>query len=178
MRRKMLVHTCCAPCLYYPMRQLEKENFEIYVYWYNPNIHGWREYNKRRMTLGYYLAKKDTVTIMESPYEIESWFSATSGFSGKDQRCRLCYRMRLRCAARTAVKKEMDLFTTTLLYSKFQNYDHIVEEGLRAASEEGVEFYQKDFRVGWKEGIEESKEEKIYRQEYCGCIYSETERYS
>ncbi len=90
----------------------------------------------------------------------------------------MCYRLRLKETAQKAAESGISAFTTTLLYSKYQYFDSVVEEGQKAACEAGVVFYAEDFRKGWKEGISLSKAENLYRQEYCGCVYSEYERYS
>ncbi len=129
------------------------------------------------MTLGYYLAKNGPADIIEGTYDIKRWFEEASS-KEKNERCRLCYRMRLKKTAQTAALSGVDIFTTTLLYSKFQYFDYVVEEGRKAADEAGIDFYAEDFRQGWKEGITLSKNDNLYRQEYCGGVYSEHERYS
>jgi len=96
---------------------------------------------------------------------------------GKDNRCILCYEMRLFETARLCQEKELERFTTTLLYSKHQKHAVIADVCRAVASEYGIEFVYKDFREGWKKGIEESKRMGLYRQQYCGCIFSEQERY-
>ncbi len=176
MSKKILVHVCCAPCFCYPAEKLKENDFTIYPYWYNPNIHGWREYNKRRMALGYYLNTLNLEFLREEDYFPEEWFKNIGSYE-KENRCRDCYRQRLQRTAEEAKNLGIGLFTTTLLYSRFQNFELIVKEGEMAAGKKGVEFYARDFRKGWKKGLKISKNEKLYRQEYCGCIFSEKERY-
>jgi predicted adenine nucleotide alpha hydrolase (AANH) superfamily ATPase len=94
------------------------------------------------------------------------------------ERCRICYHMRLRHAAQLARRGRFDAFSTTLLYSKFQKHDLIREIGESAGAEAGVTFLYRDWRDGWKEGVEASKAMGLYRQAYCGCILSEQERYA
>ena len=95
----------------------------------------------------------------------------------ESQRCRICYHDRLDAAARIAKKGRFDYFSTTLLYSKFQNHDQIRTIAEAVAKSVGIPFYYRDFRDGWKRGIEVSKSLGLYRQNYCGCIYSEKDRY-
>ncbi|MGM0568659.1 MAG: epoxyqueuosine reductase QueH [Elusimicrobiota bacterium] len=176
MKKEILVHTCCAPCLCYPYEVLKKV-FKVCAFWYNPNIHGWREYNKRRMTLGYYVAKKNALDIIEQSYDVEKWFKSMNSYDEKE-RCRACYSIRLNMTAKEASNRKIPVFTTTLLYSRFQSFDIIIEEGRKAGQKWDVGFYEEDFRKGWKKGINYSKREKLYRQEYCGCVFSERDRYS
>lgn len=95
----------------------------------------------------------------------------------ESERCRYCYHNRLQATALTAKKGKFDYFTTTLLYSKFQKHELVSSIGKSIGKSVGIPFLYKDFRTGWKQGIEESKILKLYRQAYCGCIYSEKERY-
>ncbi len=173
---KILIHICCAPCVCYPLEVLKNDGFDVTGYWYNPNIHGFKEYKKRLMALGYFASKNKKFDIIEGNYDIENWFKKTDEYS-KPLRCSQCYHVRLNAAARTALDNGIRAFTTTLLYSKFQDHMEIKKSGEEAAKRYGVEFLYKDFREGWKEGIRISKEMGLYRQQYCGCIFSETERY-
>jgi len=95
----------------------------------------------------------------------------------ENERCWYCYYTRLKRAAQLAKREKFDFFTTTLLYSKFQKHEKVKEIGEELAREYGVKFYYRDFRKGWKAGIEISNDLGLYRQQYCGCIYSEKERY-
>ncbi len=173
---RVLIHTCCAPCTCYPMDVLKKEKNEIALFWCNPNIHGYREYNKRLMTLGYYMNKFRWGKIIEMEYEPERWFNELNRFE-KNARCEECYRLRLENTAVYAKRKGFNSFTTTLLYSKYQNHEKIKSVGEEISKNRGINFLYRDFRRGWKEGILLSKKLGLYRQEYCGCIFSERERY-
>ncbi len=174
---KVLIHSCCAPCLCYPHKALEKEGFEVVAYWYNPNIHPFSEFQLRLNTLYKYQVETGIKIIYNENYDIFEWMEYTyPGWKNRDKekRCTLCYEMRLINAAEKAKELGIKYFTSTLLYSKFQYHDNIKKLGEKIAREKGVEFLYRDFREGWKEGIKLSKEYNLYRQRYCGCIFSET----
>ncbi|MDA3793028.1 MAG: epoxyqueuosine reductase QueH [Elusimicrobia bacterium] len=173
----ILIHTCCSPCLVYPADILKKEGFKITAYWYNPNIHGPREYEKRKMALGYYLNRDKDIDYIADIYNIKDWCAGLDSYN-MPERCMGCYKVRLKKTAETALKNNIGIFTTTLLYSKFQKHDIIKDLGQEIADETGIKFYYKDFRKGWKEGINMSKDMELYRQEYCGCIFSAKDRYN
>ncbi len=171
---KILLHICCAPCAIYPLRILRESEREVVGLYYNPNIHPYLEYRKRLDTVkGYASAVKLDMMIDEYPMEA---FLRRVVFH-EDDRCRYCYTIRLARTAETAKRDRFDAFTTTLLYSKFQRHDLIREIGEGLAEAYGVRFLYRDFREGWAEGVQASKELGLYRQPYCGCLYSEKERY-
>ncbi len=114
--------------------------------------------------------------IYQDEYDLDHFLPQIAG-KGAD-RCEHCYRFRLAEAALAAKKYKAAAFTTSLLYSKYQKHDLIASLGKEMAAEQGVEFYYEDFRRGWREGIVESKAMGLYRQQYCGCIYSEKDRYA
>ena len=116
--------------------------------------------------------------IYKNDYDLETWFSLTMpGWRKKDKikRCTLCYGQRLIETARMAKEKGFDCFTSTLLYSKYQFHEVIIEEGIKAGKKYNIEFYSPDLRKGWKEGIKISKDMNLYRQRYCGCLFSMNE---
>ncbi|KPJ63656.1 MAG: hypothetical protein AMJ45_07115, partial [Syntrophobacter sp. DG_60] len=113
--------------------------------------------------------------IWRDRYDLELFLRET--IFREENRCRFCYHTRLEATAQVAKKGKFDAFTTTLLYSKFQDHELIIDIGKSLAKRYGVSFLYEDFRAGWKEGIEVSKELNMYRQQYCGCIYSEKERF-
>ncbi len=172
---KMLVHICCAPCAIYPIASLRRKNVELMGYFYPHNIHPFTESEKRRQTLEAYARKQDIKVVYEQGYDVEGFLRKIVFREG--DRCRICYFERLTAAAHIARKGRFSHFTTTLLYSKFQKHDLIRSIGESVGKNIGVEFYYEDFRVGWKEGIAASKAMEMYRQPYCGCIYSEKERF-
>ncbi len=172
---KILLHICCAPCSIYPVRILRDEGMDIMGFFYRHNIHPYTECLKREEALKDYADKISLKVIYQKGYELERFIQSVV-FRESD-RCRFCYHDRLYAAAKVAKKGKFDGFTSTLLYSKFQKHDLIRATGESIAKKEGLKFIYRDFRKGWKEGIEESKRLKMYRQQYCGCIYSEKDRY-
>lgn len=172
---KILLHTCCAPCTIYPLRILREEGLDVMGFFYRHNIHPYQECIKREETLKTFAENKNFRVIYQEGYELED-FLRDMAFREK-KRCSICYYKRLKATSMFAKKGKFDYFSTTLLYSKFQNHNTIISMGKAVSKESGVPFYYHDFRVGWKEGIEVSKKMGLYRQQYCGCIYSEKERY-
>ena len=172
---KLLLHTCCAPCSIYPLQVLRKDGHTVMGFFYRYNIHPYTECVKREDTLKDYAAAVDLKVIYQSGYEIET-FLRNLAFRETD-RCMCCYHDRLSTTANFAKKGKFDAFTTTLLYSRFQKHDLIRSIGDAVGQSVGGPFYYRDFRTGWKTGIEESRRLGMYRQPYCGCIYSEKERY-
>ena len=172
---KLLMHICCAPCAIYPLQLLRSDGYDIHGLFYNPNIHPYREYQKRLDTLKSYAGQCGLNVEYAEEYNIEDFLRSVA-FREKD-RCRYCYFDRLSYVACRAREEGFDAFTTTLLYSKFQNHEMIKNIGENIGLEHKIKFYYKDFRVGWIEGQKLSKEIGLYRQPYCGCIYSEKERF-
>ena len=154
---------------------LRKDNFQVMGYFYRHNIHPFTECQRREQTLAEYAQDMELKMIWQEGYELERFLQSVA-FREKD-RCRFCYHDRLKAAAMVAKKGKFDAFSSTLLYSKFQNHALIREIGTALGKQYGVPFHYQDFREGWKEGIEISKEREMYRQQYCGCIYSEKDRY-
>lgn len=144
-------------------------------YFYRNNIHPYTECLKRQETLESYAKKIDLRVIYQEGYDLNGFIRNV--VFRESNRCSYCYHERLRATALVAKHGKFDYFSTTLLYSKFQKHDTIKSIGESVSSSVGVPFYYHDFRVGWKDGIEESKRVGLYRQQYCGCIYSEKERY-
>jgi len=172
---KLLMHICCAPCTVYPFQTLSSDGHDIHGLFYNPNIHPYREYRKRLDTLAEYANKCGLSVTYQEEYNLEE-FLRNIAFREKD-RCRYCYYDRLRHTVYRAKEGRFDGFTTTLLYSKFQDHVLIKKIGESLAIEHQLKFYYQDFRIGWLHGIKISKEMGMYRQPYCGCIYSEKERF-
>ena len=172
---KLLMHICCAPCTIYPLQILRSDKHDLYGLFYNPNIHPYKEYNKRLNTLKTYAAQVGLSITYTEEYDMEI-FLRNVAFREKD-RCRYCYYGRLQHAAHRAKEERFEGFTTTLLYSKVQDHSMIKNIGESLAIENGIKFYYQDFRLGWEDGIRVSKEMDLYRQPYCGCVYSEKERF-
>ncbi|MBN2706021.1 MAG: epoxyqueuosine reductase QueH [Deltaproteobacteria bacterium] len=171
---KILLHCCCGPCAIYPTAQLRRQGHQLRAFFYN-HIHPHTEWEKRRATLADWAAAENLPLIVDERYPLLE-FLRNAAFR-ETRRCLFCYHDRLEKTARIAHKSGYDAYTTTLLYSKFQQHDKIAELGREIGHRYGVEFYYEDFRAGWRAGIEISKARGMYRQQYCGCIYSEGERY-
>jgi len=144
-------------------------------YFFNPNIHPYQEYQKRLEALKKYSERVGLEMIYRDEYLLEEFLRNVS--HRVKERCQYCYSVRLDATAHEAKKNAFDGFSTTLLQSTHQNHDLIKETGERIAREIGIPFYYEDFRKGWKKGVEVSKAMELYRQQYCGCIYSEKERF-
>lgn len=172
---KILLHTCCAPCSIYPVKILRQQDMDVMGFFYRYNIHPFQECQKREDTLKQYAQSINLKVIFQQDYKIEKFLQSIA-FREND-RCRYCYYERLKATALVAKKGKFQAFTTTLLYSKFQNHDLIKTIGQAIAKKYGLTFSYHDFSKGWKFGIEESKKLDMYRQQYCGCIYSEKDRF-
>lgn len=175
MAERVLVHVCCGPCSIATVQSLQDEGLEVTGLFFNPNIHPLSEYLKRRDgalecadKLGIRLLVKD------GEYDPQAYLRAVA--FREENRCFHCYQLRLERTAQIARRGGFDHFTSTLLYSKMQKHEDIRRLGLDLAAPQTA-FLYRDFRLGWKHGIETSKAWGIYRQQYCGCIYSEFERY-
>lgn len=170
---KILLHICCAPCLIYPLGILREMQAELTGFFFNPNIHPSREYLQRGETLATY-ADQAGLPIIWGDYRPEDYFQGVN--HREEERCQICYRIRLEAAAGLAKNQGFEGFTSTLLYSRFQKHDIIREVGRQIARETSIPFIDQDFRRGWQEGVAISKEMGMYRQNYCGCLYSERDR--
>jgi predicted adenine nucleotide alpha hydrolase (AANH) superfamily ATPase len=175
MKKKLLLHICCGPCALYPVSALREEGFDVHGFFYNPNIHPYEEYIRRRDACRDFADAEGLRMIWKDSYDLEKWLRMV--VFREDIRHFFCYQMRLEQAARYARRGKYDFFSTTLLYSKHQDHEAIKEVGESLGRRYKVSFYYRDFREGWKEGIERSKRMGLYRQQYCGCIYSERDRY-
>ena len=184
---RLLLHSCCAPCSSHVMEYL-REYFELTVFYYNPNITVSEEYEKRLMEEKRLIDMHSSpaakrIGILEAPYDPEAWFAVVQGLEdcpeGGD-RCSVCFEMRLRASARAAAGighslGRFDYFTTTLTISPLKNAMKLNEIGQRMAEEYGVSWLPSDFKKkdGYKRSIELSKEFDLYRQNYCGCVFSQ-----
>ena len=171
----LLIHTCCAPCLIAPYHQLKDEGIRLSAFWFNPNIHPVTEYRSRLNSLQEFAEREGFDLILKDHYGLKEFVRAVA--EDIDGRCRWCYEIRLRETALTAKEHGCDAWTTTLLYSKYQKHDLIREIAERIAHETETAFFYRDWRSLWQDGIRMSKEEQMYRQKYCGCVFSEDDRY-
>lgn len=172
---KILLHMCCAPCSIYPVEKLKEKSWDILGFFYRHNIHPYTECIKRQQTLIDYTNQIDIRVIVQNDYQLEEFIRHIA--FRELNRCEICYHERLKATAHVAKQEQFDYFSTTLLYSKFQNHDMIQSMGNAIGKSVGVRFFYEDFRKGWKYGVEQSKKRGMYRQQYCGCIFSEKERY-
>lgn len=173
---KLLMHTCCAPCSVYCIDSLRAESIEPTLFWYNPNIHPYIEYKTRRDCLKSYADQVKANLIIKEEYGLDEY--CKNVINDLENRCvNYCYKKRLTEVVRYAAKHGYDTFTTTLLVSPYQKHDELkaVCEDLAALS--GVKFLYRDFRVGFREGQNKARALGLYMQKYCGCIFSEEERY-
>ena len=175
----MLLHSCCAPCSSYCLEYLT-EYFHITIFYYNPNITDREEYDRRvqeQILLIGALPAKNPVSFIEGKYDTESFFQLAKGLEDQPEggkRCIACYELRLREAAGYAMEHGFDYFTTTLSISPYKNAAKLNEIGERIGTEYGITYLNSDFkkRNGYKRSIELSGEYGLYRQDYCGCVYS------
>ena len=172
---KILLHACCAPCANRCIDALQKENMAVTAFWYNPNIPPFTEYRARRNCLREYLEKIGIPLIEQNDYALRPFIREVAEDIAK--RCVKCYEMRLFEAARQAKESGFDAFTSSLFISPYQNHALMKEVAERAAEEYGVDFLYRDFRDLFKAGQEFAREQEMYIQKYCGCVFSEEERY-
>ncbi|CQR74002.1 hypothetical protein SOV_21210 [Sporomusa ovata DSM 2662] len=175
---RMLLHICCGPCSVFPLKHLQEQypEYEITGYFYNPNIHPYKEFRKRLDTLQTFADKIGlTRLIIDESYTLEEFLRQALAAPGG--RCTHCYDLRMNQTARYAKEQGFDCFSTTLLVSPYQQHDLIRVAANKAAAAEKVQFCYIDFRPGWQEGVKISRELEMYRQPYCGCVFSERDRY-
>ncbi len=173
---KLLLHACCAPCSVYPVDTLRKEGIEPTLYWFNPNIHPYMEYRNRREALREYSEMMNLDCIFDDCYGLDEFCKNVIG--NLKSRCTLyCYPVRLRRAFEYARDNGYDAISSTLLYSIYQNHEFIKRYMEKLSLEFGIEFVYRDFRVGFREGQAKARELGLYMQKYCGCVFSEEDRY-
>lgn len=172
---KILLHGCCGPCASYPAPFLLDEGHDLHACFYNPNIHPFTEYEKRKQGFYELTQHYNLPVIGEEDYDPTPYLQAVA--FRESQRCRLCYQIRLERVAQIARKGKFEAFTTSLLVSPYQKHELIKEIGLNCAEKYGVPFLYFDWRLHYSETVKRSQELGLYRQQYCGCLYSEWERY-
>ena len=173
--KRLLLHTCCAPCSPYVIERLQME-FDVTAFFYNPNIHPIDEYQFRLEEMKQ-LCKHMGVELIIGNYDVDLWFQITKGMEKEKEggkRCELCFKMRLHQSACTAQKKDCQHVATTLTVSPHKNATIINQLGRELQNTYPVIFYEADFKKhdGFKKSCERSKKYGFYRQNYCGCIYS------
>ncbi len=173
--KRLLLHVCCAPCAIYPIQELSQE-YEVTIYFYDPNIHPKEEYISRRDEIKEY-AKSNSINFEEGEYNDDEWFKKTKGLEDeleKGKRCEVCFDIRLKETALKAKKEKYDIWASVLSISPHKDFKQISMVGNRLAESVGIEFLDKDWKKkdGFKKSCMLSKQENFYRQDYCGCIYS------
>ena len=180
---RLLLHSCCAPCSSYVLEYLSRY-FEITVFYYNPNIYPPEEFGKRveeQKRLIAQLPAEHPISFLDGPYEPERFYEMARGLEQipeGGERCFKCYRLRLSETAEMARAGKYDYFTTTLSISPLKNAEKLNEIGGQLAKDYGVDYLYSDFkkRNGYKRSTELSREYGLYRQDYCGCVFSMRER--
>lgn len=175
--RKILLHTCCAPCSAEVMDALVASDIETTVFFYNPNIHPRGEYQLRKAENARY-AEKLGMDFVDADYDAENWFERVRGLEHEPERgkrCTACFDLRLETTAAYAADQGFTLFATTLGISRWKNLDQVNGSGVQAAARfPGLEYWAFNWRKqgGSQRKIEITKAEQFYQQEYCGCVYS------
>ena len=176
----ILVHSCCGPCLGGSIETLKNAagNETIESFWYNPNIHPYLEYRQRLLSFDKLCkALKIKPNYTDIGYGLEFFLRNLDGKFG-EERCFTCYRMRLEPTARFAAANGFDSFTTTLLISPYQQHELIIQASRKAAEEHSTRFFYVDLRPAFKQTYQVARDQDLYRQKYCGCIFSEYSRFN
>jgi len=171
----ILLHICCAPCLIYPIEALRKSGHKIAGVFYNPNIHPYPEYLKRKEEVEKY-SKEASLNVTYGEYDIEEFFKCIVGSESFKNRCPVCWWHRMKRTAQLVRENGFDAFTTTLLGSPYQEHKTLKNICEENAKESGAKFYYEDFRIGFKKAHNKARAKGIYCQNYCGCLFSEKER--
>ncbi len=172
---KTLLHICCAPCANQCVQALHREGIETVGFWYNPNIHPFTEYRARRNCLREYAKEIGLPLLEKDKYALRPFVRQVA--QDIANRCVKCYELRLFETAKQAKEGGFDSFTSSLFISPYQNHELMRQVAERAAQAYGVAFLYRDFRPFFRAGQEKARESGFYMQKYCGCVFSEEERY-
>lgn len=181
--KKLLLHSCCAPCSSYVIETLTKY-FDITILYYNPNIEPYEEYLKRKEEEIRFIKEFNNINkldIMDCDYDLDKFRAMTKGLEEIPEggiRCFKCYELRMRKTASIAKENNFDYFATTLTVSPYKNSNKLNEIGAKLQEEYGIKYLYSDFKKkeGYKRSIELSKQYNLYRQNYCGCVYSRKQK--
>ncbi len=173
----ILIHACCAPCTTYTQEYWRKQSHEISGYWFNPNIYPLPEYQLRLQTLRDFARLLDIPLIVSPDYGIEKYFRIIVGHEDAENRCWYCYQLRLFNTATLAKENGFDAFTTTLSISPYQKHDLLKKAGEEIQHTVGIRFLYEDLRPGYRESRKLARQFNLYCQKYCGCLYSDIERF-
>jgi len=173
--KKVLLHVCCAHCAAHTVKHFREEGDDVTAYWYNPNIHPFTEHQSRLTAMRELATEMDLPLIIEPGYDMPEYFRRVAGH--EDERCGHCFELRLERTAMMAREGGYDAFTTTLLISPHQQHEVLKDTGGKIAVASGVAFLYADLRKRYSDSRRITKPLDLYRQQYCGCLYSEWERY-
>ncbi|MBI5674250.1 MAG: epoxyqueuosine reductase QueH [Nitrospirae bacterium] len=186
---KILLHICCGNCAAYPFKLLQEERHDYSGFWFNPNIHPYEEYSLRLDSLKELAGRWFVKMHYTEDYDPAEYFKmfGIDDLSGVDhveeannveraERCKMCYKLRLEKTAEKVCQNGFDAFSTTLLISPYQDFEEIAATGKELAEKYNILFYVKDFRPHFRKSQAMAKELGLYRQKYCGCIFSREER--
>lgn len=177
----LLLHACCAPCSSATLERLA-EHFRLSILYYNPNIYPPAEYHRREAELERFVEQAGyRYPVIELPYEPDEFYTAVKGLEQEPEkggRCTVCYRLRLEQTARYAAEHGFESFSSTLFVSPYQNHELLRQTAEEVSAQYGVTFLYRDFRPGFRQGQQEARELGLYMQKYCGCVFSEEDRYA
>ncbi len=174
--KSALIHCCCAHCAAYTVNHWRQQDYEVSALWYNPNIHPYSEHQQRLEGMKSLAQEKKLPLIVTEGYDMIEYFRRIVG--KESERCQHCFTLRLSRTAEIARKQGFTAFTTTLLISPHQKHNLLREIGQQVAEAKGIEFLYADLRKRYSESRHITKPLNLYRQQYCGCVYSEWERYT
>lgn len=174
--KSVLIHCCCAHCAAYTLKYWQEQGYETTAFWYNPNIHPYMEHQNRLEAMKVLAANLNFHLVTTEGYDFIEYFRRVAGH--ETGRCSLCFDMRLAKATETAIELGIANFTSTLLISHQQKHDTLKEICESLAQRTGVNFLYADLRKRYSDSRHITKPMDLYRQQYCGCVYSEWERYT
>lgn len=174
----VLLHVCCGPCAIMPAQILSRQGYEVILWYMNPNIHPLTEYLRRREAASECAQRLRLPIMFDDFWDIAFWLKNQVSHPEAPDRCHWCIEQRLLAACDKAAELGADYFSTSLLYSPYQPHEYIASKGSALTQRSGPRFIYQDFRPHWREGVDTAIKWNIYRQAYCGCIFSEAERYA
>jgi predicted adenine nucleotide alpha hydrolase (AANH) superfamily ATPase len=173
----LLLHVCCGPCALLPVRRLQDAGYRVTGWFMNPNIHPLTEYLRRREAAEECAQRLGTdILFDDEAWDIAAWLRVATQDDAPPARCHRCCRDRIEAVSARAIELGFPCFSTSLLYSRYQPHEAIRAAGM-AAAKDGIRFVYEDFRRDWQMGQDTARQWGVYRQPYCGCVYSEAERY-
>lgn len=175
---KILLHACCAPCSVSVVEWLKKASFEPTIFWFNPNINPFVEFKMRKQALEQFAKSQELEFVDGGHYNFKKFLLSLNGKFNFKTRCQSCYFLRLRASVEFAKKNGFKSFSTTLLVSPYQNHNQIISLAESLAKGFNLEFFYFDFRQFFRQGQQKARQLGLYMQKYCGCIFSEEERFN